>query len=64
MAWVAVSKQGREFISMCKPIRVVDEDNYDGWKDVFFEVSLPNGSIKKLIGLLFRYIQATERGTS
>lgn len=50
MAWVAVSKQGREFISMCKPIRVVDEDNYDGWKDVFFEVSLPNGSIKKLIG--------------
>lgn len=50
MAWVTVSKQGREFISMCKPIRVVDEDNYDGWKDVFFEVSLPNGSIKKLIG--------------
>ena len=27
MAWVAVTKQGREFISMCKPIRVTDEDN-------------------------------------
>lgn len=27
MAWVAVTKQGREFISMCKPIRVTDELN-------------------------------------
>lgn len=36
MAWVAVTKQGREFISMCKPIRVTDEENYYGWKDSFF----------------------------
>ena len=50
MAWVAVTKQGREFISMCKPIRVMDEDNYYGWKDTFVEVSLYSGSIKKLIG--------------
>lgn len=50
MAWIAVTKQGREFISMCKPTRVVDEDNYYGWKDAFFELSLPYGSIKKLIG--------------
>lgn len=50
MAWVAVTKQGREFITICKPIRVVDEDNYYGWKDTFFELSLPHGSIKKLIG--------------
>ena len=50
MAWVAVTKQGREFISMCKPIRVTDEDNYYGWKDTFTEVSLYSGSIKKLIG--------------
>ena len=50
MAWVAVTKQGREFISMCKPIRVTDEDNYYGWKDTFTEISLPKGSIKKLIG--------------
>lgn len=35
MAWVAVTKQGREFISMCKPIRVTDKDNYYGWKDTF-----------------------------
>lgn len=50
MAWVAVTKRGREFISICKPIRVTDEDNYFGWKDTFFEISLPHGSIKKLIG--------------
>ena len=50
MAWLAVTKQGREFISMCKPIRVMDEDNYYGWKDTFTEISLHNGSIKKLIG--------------
>lgn len=50
MAWVAVTKQGREFISMCKPIRVTDEDNYYGWKDTFTEISLCNGCIKKLIG--------------
>ena len=50
MAWVAVTKQEREFISMCKPTRVVNEDNYYGWKDTFTELSLPHGSIKKLIG--------------
>ena len=50
MAWVAVTKQGREFISMCKPIRVTDEYNYYGWKDTFTEISLPKGSIKRLIG--------------
>ena len=50
MAWVAVTKQGREFISMCKPTRVTDEDNYYGWKDTFTEISLCSGSIKKLIG--------------
>ena len=50
MAWVAVTKHGREFISMCKPIRVTDEDNYYGWKDTFTEISLYSGSIKKLIG--------------
>ena len=50
MEWVAVTKQGREFISMCKPVRVTDEDNYYGWKDTFTEISLPSSSIKKLIG--------------
>ena len=50
MAWVAVTKHGREFISMCKPIRVTDEDDYSGWKDTFVEISLYSGSIKKLIG--------------
>ena len=50
MAWVAVTKRGREFISMCKPIRVVDEDNYYGWKDMFVAMYLPHGCIKKLIG--------------
>ena len=55
MAWVAVTKHGREFISMCKPIRVTDEDNYYGWKDTFTEISLPKGSIKKLIGRELSY---------
>lgn len=50
MAWVAVSKQGQEFISISKPIRATDEDNYYGWKDTFVEISLCSGSIKKLIG--------------
>ena len=50
MAWVAVTKQGREFISMCKPIRVTDEDNYYGWKYTSTEISLYSGSINKLIG--------------
>ena len=55
MAWVAVIKHRREFISMCKPIRVTDEDNYYGWKDTFTEVSLYSGSIKKLIGRELSY---------
>lgn len=50
MALVAVTKQGREFISMCKPTRVTYEDNYYGWKDTFTEIYLCSGSIKKLIG--------------
>ena len=37
MAWVAVTKQGREFISMCNPTRVTYEDNYYGWKDTFIK---------------------------
>ena len=27
-----------------------NEDNYYGWKDTFTEISLPKGSIKRLIG--------------
>lgn len=48
MAWVAVTKQGREFISMCKPIRVTDKDNYYGWKDTFTEISLCSGRSSKI----------------
>lgn len=50
MAWVAVSKQGREFWSMCKPIRVTDEDDDFGWKDTHLVFFLYSGTIKKLIG--------------
>lgn len=50
MAWVAVSKQGQEFLSMSKPIRVTDEDNYHGWKDTHLVFFLYSGTIKKLIG--------------
>ena len=48
MAWIAVDKNGREFIHMDKPNRGVieflpchDEGSY---------IELPQGSIKKLIG--------------
>lgn len=48
MAWIAVDKNGREFIYMDKPNRGVieflpshDEGSY---------IELPQGSIKKLIG--------------
>ena len=50
MAWVAVTKRGREFVSMCKPIRVVNKVNCSYWKDTFILIYLPHGSIKKLIG--------------
>lgn len=55
MAWVAVSKDGKEGIFTHKPTRVeklglwYDEAEYGG---VFYdtEISLPKGTIKKLIG--------------
>ena len=55
MAWVAVHKNGKEGIFSYKPTRGeklgvwYDETEYGG---VFYdtEISLPKGSIKKLIG--------------
>ena len=55
MAWVAVHKNGKEGIFSYKPTRSeklgvwYDETEYGG---VFYdtEISLPKGSIKKLIG--------------
>ena len=55
MAWVAVHKNGKEGIFTHKPTR---DEKLDGWYDeaeyggVFYatEISLPKGSIKKLIG--------------
>lgn len=55
MAWVAVHKNGKEGIFSHKPTR---EEKLDLWYDeeeyggVFYdtEISLPKGTIKKLIG--------------
>lgn len=49
MAWVAVDKDGIENIYKSKPYRAYDHwwDDHDGFDT---EVSLPKGSIKKLIG--------------
>ena len=52
MAWLAVDEDGREIISLEKPIRHlgyniwVDEWNYEHT----FSMGIPKGSIAKLIG--------------
>lgn len=53
MAWVAVDKNGEESIFECKPNRInnywVDEQFLgEGYYDT--DISLPKGTIKKLIG--------------
>ena len=54
MAWLAVHKNGKEGIFSHKPTRVKELDVwYDGEEEGIFydsEISLPKGSIKKLIG--------------
>ena len=57
MAWVAVTKQGREFISMCNPTRVTDEDNYYGWKVhlqrfLFLKEASRGSSEENLLGMM------------
>lgn len=47
MAWVAVDKDGAESIFTLKPSRT-DHDSFA--PDFCDEISLPKGSIKKLIG--------------
>lgn len=48
MAWIAVDKNGREFIYMDKPNRGVIE--FLPCQDEGSYIELPKGSIKKLIG--------------
>lgn len=48
MAWIAVDKNGREFIYMDKPNRGVIE--FLPCQDEGSYIELPQGSIKKLIG--------------
>lgn len=50
MAWLAIDKNGSEYIYNCKPIRKSDYFDYD---ESYYDsgcIRLPNGSIKKLIG--------------
>lgn len=46
MAWVAVDKEGTEYIYEDKPSRI----SACCWYSVFGLVRIPKGSIKKLIG--------------
>jgi hypothetical protein len=48
MAWVAVDKDGSEWVHRCLPVRCED----DVWIKTYWEehIELPKGSIKKLIG--------------
>lgn len=54
MAWLAVDKNGDEYVYSCKPIR--ETSSYWGkdcdkhGEDIGEAVKLPRGSIKKLIG--------------
>ena len=45
MAFVAVDKDGEEYIYQTKPVR-----NVEDWEDGFMAILLPPGSIAKLIG--------------
>ena len=48
MAWVAVDKDGSEWMHKGIPVR----SKYDVWIDTYWEgcIELPKGTIKKLIG--------------
>ena len=55
MAWIAVNKNGKEGIFSHKPTRdkeldVWYDEQYEGGIFYDTEISLPKGSIKKLIG--------------
>lgn len=47
MAWVAVDKDGHEFVFAGKPTRAISYWNANSFWE---EVELPQGSIKKLTG--------------
>lgn len=46
MAWVAVDKEGSEFIYETEPFR---DENREWWWSAINFIELPKGSIKKLI---------------
>lgn len=48
MAWVAVDKDGTEWVFDSKPVRLAIQWEIDGWDSVAIE--LPPGSIERLIG--------------
>lgn len=53
MAYLAVDKNGGEYIHYCIPIRGFNNDasiEEDGWIDGGDCIRLPEGSIRKLIG--------------
>ena len=52
MAWLAVNKDSSEIIYEVKPYRYKEEwvSRKDGWEREYRYMSLPKGSIKKLIG--------------
>lgn len=50
MAWLAVDKNGKEFVYNSKPIRYDEYFDEDHFGEGCVHVCLPQGSIKKLIG--------------
>ena len=56
MAWVAVDKDGAEFIFNAKPVRVEDvglfsnQINNSIWGEDYVNIRLPNGTIANMLG--------------
>lgn len=47
MAWLAIAKNGTEYVFAEKPVYLV---SLDYWYDEHDQIELPSGSIKKILG--------------
>ena len=50
MAWLAVDKDGSEYIYDFEPIRDLQVDRWDSATDHSWWIELPKGTIEKIVG--------------
>ena len=50
MAWLAIDKDGTEFIYDFKPVRPFNGNKWDIATDSSWYINLPKGTIEKIIG--------------